>query len=52
MGIGVGIAAALLAYYLGDRAAHLWRKARIEQRRSKATYPLTDYNDPLGRTIV
>jgi hypothetical protein len=41
----------LIAFYAGERATALWRKARIERRRAGADYPITG-NDPVGRIIV
>ena len=44
-------AAALVAYYGGERLTALVRRARIERRRAKAEYPITG-NDPVGRIVV
>lgn len=47
----VVLGAALVTFYAAERVASLLRKARIERRRAKADYPITE-NDPVGRTIV
>ena len=43
--------AAIVTLYVGERVTALWRRARIDRRRAKAEYPITE-NDPVGRTIV
>lgn len=41
----------LVTIYGGERLTARWRRARLETRRAKAEYPITE-NDPVNRTIV
>jgi hypothetical protein len=47
----VVIGTALGSLYLIERAAAYLRKAKIDDRRAKADYPITE-NDPVGRLIA
>ena len=50
--MGFVVLGALMAtLYAGERVTALLRKARVERRRAKSEYPITE-NDPVGRTIV
>jgi hypothetical protein len=41
----------LVTLFVGERVTWWVRKARIESRRAKAEYPITQ-NDPVGRIVV
>ena len=45
------IGTVLVSFYLIERTAAHLRKARIDVRRAKAEYPITE-NDPVGRLIA
>jgi len=42
----------LAVLYGGERIASYVRRAKLEKRRGKADYPLTDHNDPVGRSFM
>ena len=46
-------AVGFLAVVFGaERLTSYVRRARLEKRRTKADYPLTDHNDPVGRSFM
>ena len=51
MGILIALGGLVLVY-VAERTTSYVRRARVEQRRANAEYPLTDHNDPVGRTIA
>jgi hypothetical protein len=47
----VALGAFAVIFYATERVTARVRRARLQQRRANAAYPIND-NDPIGRTVV